>query len=354
MYDDTILHALPDPFTSREAFAAGLTQRVLTRLVRNGDIVRVTRGVFRRPAIARTELARWMQIREEHLTRARAALAAHPRHALSHLTNAVARGWPVDLHPEALVHLTAIDVRPRSRRFPSYVLHHSDSIINDVEAVLGLPALRPARTVVDSLRTMHPAHGVALADGALREGQVSLREVELVLESQRRWIGRPRACAALPLVDPRRESWLESYSFVALHGRGIELPTPQVEVYDERGRFVARVDGMWIADATVAEADGEGKYLIAAEGQQSATAESAAQRVVEERRRERALLDLHLQMVRWGRRDIREEPDAVARRVREARSRGDITAFRGRLRVAGAWLDLTRHPELTESRQLRG
>ena len=355
MYDVTAaLLRLPDPFGTQQALAEGLTQHVMERLVRNGDIIRVGRGLFRRKAPAAPNVERWMRIREDHLARARVALLAHPHHAASHVTGAAVYAWPVHLHPEARVHLTALTVEPRSRRIADRFLHHSDSIINEVESFDGVPALSRARTVADCLRTMRPASAVAIGDAALRDGSTTRLDVESVLDSQRHWLGRPRGRRSLALVDPRRETWLESYSFVTLFELGIELPLPQVEVFNSAYRLVGRVDGLWIAGATAAEADGAGKYLIPATGSEAPSGRAAAARVVAERSRERALIDLGLQVVRWDTDEIQHDADEVARRVHAARRIGDIARFRGHLRVDGAWLDLSGHRLSSESRSNRG
>lgn len=339
------LDDLPEVFTTPAATAAGISHHVLRRLVRHGAIIRVQPGVYRKPPYDEpgTTEERWVRIHQEHTLRARAALKAHPHHALSHRSAALVFGWPVSLHPDEPVHLTALHVEPRSRRADGKVLHHSDSIINAVVEVDGLPLLTPDRTVADCLRTMTPANGVAVADGALRAGATDVLALESSLADMRRWRGRPRANAALQLVDPRRETWLESFSFVVLHGLGIELPTPQVEVFDQWGRFVGRVDGMWVAEGTVAEADGEGKYLIGASDQVGPSGEAAARAVVAEKGREDELRDLGLEMVRWGAQEIRHSPQITARRVDAARARGDIGRFRGRLRVDGQWITPSEH-----------
>lgn len=341
----TALGELPDLFTTQTAMAAGISHHVLRRLVRHESIIRVQSGIYRQPQPDAPGPAqeRWARIHQEHTMRARAALQAHPFHALSHRSGALVFGWPVSLHPDEPVHLTALHVEPRSRRADGKVLHHSDSIINEVVEVDGLRLLSHERTVADCLRTMTPANGVAVADGALRCGATDLLAVEGSLAGMRRWRGRPRANAALRLVDPRRETWLESFSFVALHSLGIDLPTPQVEVFDEMGRFVGRVDGMWIADGTVAEADGQGKYLLGTPDGGGASGEDAARRVVAEKVREDDLRDLGLEMVRWGTLEIRRSLETVAGRVDSARARGDIRRFRGRLRVDGQWITPSEH-----------
>ncbi len=341
MYDVTAtLLGLPDPFSTTQALDAGLTQNVMERLVRNGNITRVRRGLFRKSPAPDPEVDRWARIRGDHLARTRVAILAHPDHAASHLTAAALYAWPVRLHPATLVNLTAVFVQPRSRRIADRFLHHSDSITNNVVQVQGLPVLDAARTVADCLRSMRAPSAVAIADAALREGSTTRQHVEEILAAQRHWRGRPGAIRALPFVDPRRESWLESYSFMALAERDIEPPIPQVEVFDASYNFVGRVDGMWIQDATVAEADGLTKYLIPGCDDTAPSGRSAAERVVAERKRERLLLDVGLEVVRWDTQEMLHEVDRVAGRVRSARGRGDIRRFRGHLRVDGTWLNL--------------
>ncbi|HET7305587.1 MAG TPA: type IV toxin-antitoxin system AbiEi family antitoxin domain-containing protein [Segeticoccus sp.] len=335
------LAELPDPFATSEAAAAGVNAWALRQLVRHGAVLRLQRGVYRLRT-APPEEQRWERIRRLHLERARQALRAHRGHALSHETAATARGWWTSLHPDGDVHLTALRVQPRTRRVNGLWLHHSDSVTNDVEEVDGMPCLTAARTVADCLRTLRASNAVAVADSALRHRATTRREVDAALRSQRRWVGRPRAAEALELVDPRRETWLESTSFVTLAEAGIELPTPQVEVFDEHLQLVGRVDGMWIADGTVGEADGDGKYLRP-DADSGPDPEVTSRAILAERRRERAVERTGLVMVRWTRQEIRRDGFGVAARVRAGRARGDLRRFRGRLRVDGEWLDLSRY-----------
>jgi len=344
MYDaSTDLTSLPSSFNTSEAVMAGISRRVLSRLVRRSQLIHVQRGVYQQNPSARGVSEGWQILESEHLARGRAALLAHPGHALSHQSAALAMGLPVPLHPDMPVHLTALTVQPRSRRVADQVLHHSDSIINEVIEVGGLRILAPARTVADCLRTMHPANGVAVADQAVRSCATTLRDVRRVIDTERRWRGRPRAVAAVGLVDPRRETWLEAYSFITLHAMGIDLPTPQVEVFDEWGRFIARVDGLWISSGVVGEADGRGKYLMGLAEDDGASGRAAALRVVEEKNREDSLRGLGLEVVRWDTSQIRHQPLEVARRIELARKRGDLGRFSGRLREGDRWLDLSEH-----------
>ncbi|MGZ4748053.1 MAG: hypothetical protein ACXVYY_13315 [Oryzihumus sp.] len=335
------LSLLPSAFTSREAFGVGLSQAVLEHLVRRGTIMRIQRGVFRQGVGPRDDEAPWAAERRRHLSLARAALLAHPSHALSHETGAVAWERPVLIHRDSPIHLTALHVEPRSRREGRVILHHSDSVVNEAVQVDTLTTLAPARIVADCLRSMRSSRAVAVADAAVRAGATSLSEVESVIASQWRWRGRPRAREALELVDPRRETWLESFSFCELDALGIGLPTPQVDIFDAWGDCVARVDGIWIGDGTVAEADGRGKYGLPGSDGLSATQGTVVDRVLAEKRREDALRSLGLEVVRWDFAEIRQDPERVASRVRAARARGDLRRFTGSLRPPDSREDTT-------------
>src|SRR5690606_26699057 len=137
------------------------------------------------------------------------------------LSAAAVHNLALPLHPHAEVHLTCIDNAPRSRRKDGLRLHHCDSMANHTTTVDGIRVTTPSRTVADVLRTMRVPNGIAMLDQTLRDGVVTEAGVRQVRDGQRRWRGRPRALEALRLADARRETWLESYSFVALHEQGL-------------------------------------------------------------------------------------------------------------------------------------
>ena len=113
------------------------------------------------------------------------------------------------------------------------------------------------------------------------------------------WRGRTRADAVAPLVDGRRETWLESYAFVRFAEWGLTLPQPQVEVFDESGEFVARTDGAWVEQGTVLELDGKSKYRLPEGG----VIDPAAAWELEKARYDR-VGNLGLERVRFGLTDL--------------------------------------------------
>lgn len=236
-------------FAHSTARGWGLSDSALRGLVARGELQRARRGVYRwdRPGI---------DARETHLRDIQAAAQTFTAgYAVSHLSAALLHGFAVPPGPLGNVHLTTIDAAQQSRRRHGVTIHHCDSGPTPVTDVDGHLVTDAARTVADCLRTLPARSSVPIADSALRAG-LHIEDVAMELDRQVRWRGRPLARQSLLLVDGRRESWLESRSFVALDEWGQPLPIPQVEVYDGWGAFVARVDGLWVDDNTVCEVDG--------------------------------------------------------------------------------------------------
>lgn len=315
-----------------EALDTGLSNHRLRRLIETGALTRVARGVYTThrdfaPAEPHELL------RQEHLRRAREQAVVHPGHLVSHQSAAAVHGLDLQLHPAMDLHLTSVERADRSRRGAGNQFHHADSIENDWVVVDGLRVTTISRTISDVLRTSSMPHSVAMLDGAVRSGRVSAIEVARTLGGQKKWRGRPRARGAFDLHDPRRETWLESFSFVTISERGAPMPLPQVDVLDEGFHFVARVDG--VIGATFLEADGADKYLIRARELGIPVADSIAQTKAAQQIRHDRLLALGMTGVRWTPTEIHRDADGVTRRVIEAVEAARSHAFRGYLRLEG-------------------
>ncbi len=317
-------------FDLPEAEMAGLSARIVERAVRNGDIRRLTRGIF----IA-DPVWRHASRRDRHLLLVDAAVRLQPRAVVSHHSAAVLHGLPIPWHLPDWVALTT-DGSARTAT-PGTLLRLEPAALPqahlDVRA--GLAVTTVDRTVIDCLRELPPPDAVAIGDAALRAGSVSLASLGLVCAEQRGWPYITSADRCLPILDGRRENWFESWSFARLWLLGIEPPEPQVAVYDSRGRFLGRVDGLWLEAGVVAEADGSGKYLGEFDAG-GASGEAAARAVLAEKVREDRIRDCGLEFVRWGFDEMGRDPQAVARRVERALERGDFGRFRGRLQLMPA------------------
>jgi hypothetical protein len=179
---------------------------------------------------------------------------------------------------------------------------------------------------------------VPIADAAIHAGLTTVRAISETLAAQQGWPYLGRGHDALVLLDGRRETWLESYSFVTLYRSGIALPVPQVEIYDSGGSFVGRVDGFWPDHATVCEADGQTKYdlaelkvvaQVASDDLAEARADARRRALSREKEREDRLRDTGLEVVRWGTADVVRRRARLVTRIHAAWRRGDPSRFSG-------------------------
>ena len=335
---------LPLVFTRDEALGAGMSRHQIAHRVRTGSWRPLRRAVY----IQEQRYAA-LTVRERHTTAVVATLMTRRDGVVvSHLSAALAYGWVLPLAGAGPVSLTDGDLDAPTRQTASLTVQVASLPASDVRAcavsIAGtrweVPTTSRSRTVADNLRHLPNADGVALADSALRGSGVSYDEVAAVLHRQSCWPYAENARRALPLVDPRRESWLESYSFVTLHQRGLPMPEPQVSLFDSHGRFVGRVDG-WLEDEAVAlEADGRTKYLSDRTDEQPLSADvdmaaaelldRARRRVIKEKERRDRIVDLGAELARWGTREIVRSPAEVLARIAAARRRGDAGRFTGR------------------------
>jgi hypothetical protein len=293
--------------------------------------------------------------RQQHAVQVAAVLLQRgDGHVASHLSAAALYDWALPLsgpgrptltrstgsgptrRREAVVHVAGLDPTTTTTR---------REVVAGTE--LELPATTPQRTVADCLRHLSVVDGVALGDSALRAGRTTWAAVARELDRQRSWPYSTRGRTSLLLLDPRRETWLESASFVTLVLAGCPCPEPQVTLLDAEGRFVARVDGWLDEEAVALEPDGRAKYLLDVgplpkdpTAAADVVAVAVQRRLVAQNERERRLMALGVQVVRWGTADITRRPQAVLAAVEVARRRADRSRFTGRAvhQPAPPWL----------------
>jgi hypothetical protein len=121
-------------------------------------------------------------------------------------------------------------------------------------------------------------------------------------------------------VGGRRESPLESGSSIVMHRFEPPSLKPQVSIYDQRGRFVAKVDFAWLRRGVVGEADGRGKY---ADGEDPLAVFDA------EKDRQARLEALGLVVVRWNGRHLLGDPPVLVQRLRRPSTRAAAAVSAG-------------------------
>lgn len=198
---DTVLYGIAEDqagyFTAAQARAAGLHQVRLVQLAQQGDIERMSRGVYRftRFPVSRfgnyMEAVLWPQVRRPDVVGVISHQSALFIHELS------------DVSP-ARVHVTLpTTVRIRREVPKGLAIHYADLAPRDVERVEGVPVTTPAR----SIRDAHASHlgndlvRQAIADGR-RSGVLSTVEADRL---ERELLGtRPKRRRATPArVDAR-------------------------------------------------------------------------------------------------------------------------------------------------------
>lgn len=316
---------LPAVFNRTMALDAGLTRNQIEQRLANGSWRRLAHGAF---CLRQT----WEDASPEgrHVLLAQAVLLTREEpglQACSHVTGAALHGMPVPAHRLGVVWLTAPADRPRSTRYTPLLRREVAPLpASDLTTVAGLPVTSPARTLADNLRHVPPEHAVPMADAGLqspaREPHLVPRALlDEVLARQSSWPYATRAAAALRLVDPRRESALESRSAIVMDAFRVPAPTPQAVILDASGAFVARVDFLWEEYGVVGEADGLAKYRSG----------DPVEVFMAERERHALLESLGLVVVRWTWAQTNGRPPEFVVRLRRAFTVGSASRFRGRV-----------------------
>ena len=147
------------------------------------------------------------------------------------------------------------------------------------------------RTWVDVARVDGVSGSVIVGDQLLRESMTGIGELAQCIEELGSAHLLRHARTALPLLDARRESPLESASAAYFAHHKLPLPQWQVEIHDEDG-FIGRVDCCWRRSGVIGEADGRLKYVTGDD-------------LYREKRREDRLRAAGWTVMRWGWSDLR-------------------------------------------------
>lgn len=263
----------------RDALAAGYTDKQIAKLVRSGEWVRVRRGAY-----TSGELWAVLAAEDRHRILCRAVLlTAHPSSALSHISSTIEQGaeaWGFDLDQ---VHITRTD--GQGGRNEAGVVHHSGLLsegeVNIVNGVRVTPAPR-ALAETCTISGVEPA--LIVANSLLHQEIVTASAFDDQVLALRSWPRSLTTELVRRLADRRLESVAESRAFYLFWREHLPRPEPQVEVYDETGRLVGRVDFAWVKHGVFCEMDGRLKYLT-----MRRPGETLEEFLLREKRREEAI-----------------------------------------------------------------
>ncbi|MEO3742195.1 DUF559 domain-containing protein [Plantactinospora sp. B5E13] len=171
--------------------------------------------------------------------------------------------WGVDLLPRQSPVFVVLPEAARPRHRDRIVVAHHRLAPDDVTRFAGLPVTTGVRTAFDLGRSafagsVRRTDGVATdpdadrsegrtralvaVDALLNRRVVRLSDLAAYLAAHPRRPGTAQLRELLPLAEPLSESPMETRLRLVLYDAGLPSPTAQHEVYDARGRFLARVD----------------------------------------------------------------------------------------------------------------
>lgn len=297
---------LPTVSCRATLLAEGMSDRHLTALVRGGILVRIRRGQY-------VDGEQWRSLsradRHRLLTRG-VMLTAHPGTTATHVSAAIEWSAPVwDLSLE-VAHTTRRDGKAGRRR-DDWVQHCGVLPAEDVTVRNGIPVSVAARTCVEITTVTDVERSLVVVNGLLHSGATTVQAFAEWAEAARCWPHSLTTDLVLRLCDSRCESAGESRFLFFCWRQHLPRPTPQVEVYDEHGLLVGRVDFAWEDFGVFVEFDGKEKYTkYRREG------ETLDEFLMREKKREELICQLTGWVcirVTWA--DL-ATPDLLARRVR--------------------------------------
>ena len=141
---------------------------------------------------------------------------------------------------------TPVELIHTNRRPPRSIVVHSDVLLpGETQTIGGLPVTTPARTAFDVGRRLPLEPGVQRIDALINATNVKVVDVEAVMARHPGVRGLRQLRETLELVDGGAESPYESLTRMLLVQAGFPRPETQIEVYDEYGILVGRIDMGW-------------------------------------------------------------------------------------------------------------
>jgi hypothetical protein len=211
---------------------------------------RVSHGLYLPLSDRTDEDAEWLRNLQAWL------LVLPPDAVFTHVTAAALYGWWLPQLPDFVPVFAATDVTGSRPRRPGLICSR---LVRTAEAPAnaiirhGLPVDLPEEVLLRAARDLAMLDLVPLVESALRSGDTSIARLKHFCETTRPGVRRLRI--ALALADPRSESPWETVLRLFHVLVGIEVQ-PQVELFDDQGTFLARVDLLLTGTDNVHEYDG--------------------------------------------------------------------------------------------------
>ena len=226
----------------------------IRRRFRAGELVRIARGIYIRHA----ERPR----HEDFRLRAAAAGLIHSGAIVTGPGAAAIQGFG-GLYPQKMM----IDVLSPSvdgtseSGFCRLRKAKGDEATHIVD---GIRVTTPAVTIMETALVHGARMGLAVAESVLWTGKCTKKELADAYAHTARRKGRSAAKFVAETADDRSQSVGETLTHWCIRQAGLPEPLQQVEIFDETGAFVAKVDFFWPEFGIIVEFDGNvklsGKY----------------------------------------------------------------------------------------------
>jgi Protein of unknown function (DUF559) len=166
----------------------------------------------------------------------------------------------------------------------------------------GMPVTSPLRTVVDLGSRLPLVEAVVAVDMALHRGLVCQDDLHAHVAARAGRKGISRLRRVVELSEQGAESAMETRLRLLLVLAGLPRPEAQVQLHDERGRFLGRPDLCYQAQRLCLEYDG-GTHRDS---------------LVQDNRRQNRLINAGFRLLRFTASDVYQTPDTTVALVRSA------------------------------------
>ncbi len=285
----------------------GYTDRHISALLASGSLHRLRRGQY-------VDGPLWDSLSptDRHRALLRGVfLTGHTTAIASHVSAAVEWGAPTWNLPLDVAHTTRMDGKAGRRR-TDWTQHCGALPKEQVVNLNGVRVSSAARTCIEISTLTDVEHSLVVVNGLLNSKATTQEEFAALAKDTRYW---PRSLATdlvVRLCNPQMESAGETRFDFLCWRQHLPRPVPQVEVFDERGRPVGRVDFLWPREGVFVEFDGRAKYA-----QFRREGETLDEYLMREKKREETICQLTGWVcirVTW---DDLAGPELVAHRLRK-------------------------------------
>lgn len=291
---------------TQELLDVGVGKRTITAFVADGTLVRLRQGCYVRGSswLNQPPSVRNLQLIHAHAHGTRTTSGGRSRY--THTSGARLHGlylWKVD----SLIHLTQPTSPSRDRHGADVVCHTAIIEPGDQANVAGLPSTTLERTAADCGLILPYRPALIIMDHALRLG-ADRAVIQARTEHCNGQRGVRNLRRVLAAADPSAESPGETLTRDLIHQLRLPAPEPQLEVMTRLGTY--RLDFAWRERRLALEFDGKSKYF---------DYRPTDQVLYEERRREKALMEMGWTVLRIEWKDLFNEGEFKNRVLRSLR-----------------------------------